>query len=104
MPLRDCTVGTPYLQQLSIYRTTLVPTALLLFTPPFAGLVWYTNAHLDGSIARLADWIWSEGIVSVVIKVWRPIIFGSPSAWGMIAAFAVVELVLMRLLPAKLSE
>jgi 7-dehydrocholesterol reductase len=101
---QDGTAKAARLPQSSILRTTVVPAALLLFTPPFVGLVWYTQSRLDGSVARLADWIGSEGIVSVLGQIWGPIGLGSSHAWGAIAIFAVIELALMRLLPGKLSE
>src|SRR5438128_2403505 len=88
----------------SMGRTTILPAALLVLTPPLTGLIWYTNAHLDGSVASLADWIGSAGIGEVLARVWGPIVLGSPTAWTMIAVLAAAELAFMRVLPGRRCE
>src|SRR5215831_7192036 len=88
----------------SLLRTTILPAAIMLLLPPSVGLIWYTHTRLEGSVVRLAQWFATAGPGAVLEQVWGPIIFGSPAAWAMIGVFAVLELLLLRLLPGRLSE
>ena len=88
----------------SLLRTTILPAAIMLLLPPSVGLIWYTHTRLEGSVVRLAQWFATAGPGAVLEQVWGPIIFGSPAAWAMIGIFAVLELLLLRLLPGRLSE
>jgi 7-dehydrocholesterol reductase len=85
-------------------RETLVPAALITVCPPSAGIVWYTHTKLGGSVARLWEMIAAEGLLGALATIWRPIMFGSPTAWTILAVFAAVELALMRLLPGARFE
>ena len=85
-------------------RKTCVPLLLMVCCPLMALFVWYTNVHLGGSLQRLWETVFSEGIFSTIGAVWSPIIFGSPLAWKMILIFGATQLVLMRLLPGKTIE
>jgi 7-dehydrocholesterol reductase len=77
---------------------------LLVVTPPITGLIWYTDTQLDGSVTRLVEWSASAGIFSALAQALGPIALGSPAAWAMIAVFAAVELLLMRVLPGPMSD
>ena len=79
----------------------LAPLSLILFCPPFAMLLWYTNVHLNGSYSDLIQWIAGAGIFEVIRQVWFPVFFGTATAWKIIGIFAFVQLVLMRMLPGK---
>lgn len=85
-------------------RHTFVPLMLILFCPPMAILMWYTNVALDGSIIKLWNLFQHEGIFTTVWRIWSPIFFGSSTAWTMIASFAVVQLVFMKFLPGRRFE
>lgn len=85
-------------------RKTCVPLVLMVCCPMMAIFVWYTNVHLGGSLQRLWEMVFSEGIFSTIGAVWSPIIFGSPLAWKMILIFGATQLVLMKLLPGKTIE
>lgn len=80
---------------------TLVPLFLVLCCPPFVILLWYTNVHMDGSYSALGQWMATDGPLSVIAQVWGPVFFGSRTAWMVIGVFALLQLVLMRVLPGK---
>lgn len=82
-------------------RTTIGPLLLILLCPPFVMLFWYTNTALAGSFAALWTLIIQQGFFETIYQVWSPFWLGSSMAWGLIACFIVVELVLMRFLPGK---
>jgi 7-dehydrocholesterol reductase len=83
------------------FRHSLGPLALLLLSPPFVMIMWYTNTALDGSLSRLLNLIDHQGLINTVYAIWRPVFFGSPLAWMMIIAFVIFELMLMRFLPGR---
>lgn len=80
---------------------TLVPLLLVTLCPPFAMLLWYTNAHLDGSLMLLGQTILSDGLWQVLHDAWLVRFWGSPTAWAMIGVMAVLQLAMMKLLPGK---
>ncbi len=82
-------------------RQTLVPATLISVCPPTAILVWYTHTALGGSMSKLGAMIAAQGFFSTLHAIWRPVFFGTSTAWTMIAAFALMQLVLMRVLPGK---
>lgn len=85
-------------------RKTLFPLLLILFTPPMAILMWYTNTTLDGSLLKLWDVFQRDGVFATLARIWGPIFFGTPLAWKMIALFSIVQLLLMKILPGKIVE
>jgi len=82
-------------------RQTLFPIFLLLACPPTIFLFWYTNTALDGSFEKLGEVFAQNGFWTTIKSIWAPYFFGSTTAWKIIAIFAGVELLLMRLLPGK---
>jgi len=86
---------------MQFFRRTLVPFIFLVFCPPMAILMWYTNVALGGSISRLLELFQRDGIFAVVKGVWGPIFFGTSTAWTMIIVFAALQLLLMKLLPGR---
>lgn len=82
-------------------RNTLGPLLLILACPVFVMLMWYTNTALKGSLSALWDLIVQEGFVQTVYGIWKPLFWGSATAWKMIIIFIVFQLALMRLLPGK---
>lgn len=65
-------------------RGTLGPLFLILGCPPFAILMWYTNTALQGSLHLLWQIILNEGFFHTVYTIWRPVFFGSSTAWILI--------------------
>ena len=82
-------------------RQTIVPAALITVCPPTAILIWYTHTALHGSIGALLDQFARDGFFSSLWSIWKPVFFGTKTAWAIIGIFAVVELLLMRVLPGK---
>jgi 7-dehydrocholesterol reductase len=81
-------------------RNTAGPLFLILVCPLFAILMWYTNVVLDGSFAELWK-VLRPAPFSAIYEIWRPVMFGSSTAWEIILVFAVFQLTLMRVLPGK---
>lgn len=86
------------------FRKTILPLALLLFTPSLVIAMWYTNVHLEGSLTRLLHLAEHEGVLSTLYHMWSPIFFGSKTAWLMIVLFSVLQLAFMKILPGKYVE
>lgn len=82
-------------------RRTLGPLFLICVCPPTVMLMWYTNTMLNGSLTALFSMFAQQGFLNSLVTIWQPYWLGSPTAWLMIAAFAVFELSLMRLVPGK---
>ncbi len=80
---------------------TIVPLFLVVVCPPFAMLMWYTAANLDGSFLKLWDAIRGQGLFQLLYQVWIPHFFGSATAWKLIGVFAALQLALMRLVPGR---
>lgn len=85
-------------------RNTLGPFSLIFLCPPFAILMWYTNTALNGSFYALWEKISEQGLLHVIYDIWRPIFFGSTTAWTLLLSFAVFQLALMRILPGKIFK
>jgi 7-dehydrocholesterol reductase len=86
---------------LHLFRHTLFPLFLILCCPPTVFLFWYTNTALDGSFTKLGEIFAQEGVWTTIKSIWAPYFFGSATAWKIIGIFAVIELILMRILPGK---
>lgn len=82
-------------------RRILGPLLLITICPPLVMLVWYTNVSLDGSIQKLGALFGEQGIFSTIYQIWSPLFFGTEKAWKILAAFAAVELFLMKALPGR---
>ncbi|MBA2368866.1 MAG: 7-dehydrocholesterol reductase [Candidatus Protochlamydia sp.] len=85
-------------------RKTIVPLLLLLCCPPMAILMWYTNVHLDGSLLQLLRLFQLGGVFPVVTTIWKPIFFGSTTAWTILGIFAAIQLFFMKMIPGKTIE
>jgi len=85
-------------------RRTLVPLLLLTLCPPFVLVLWYTHVELGGSLAALGEFLGERGVVSGVVEIWRPYLFGTSAAWAIIGVFGGLQLALMRLLPGARFE
>jgi 7-dehydrocholesterol reductase len=85
-------------------RHTVIPLVLLTLCPPAVGVLWFTHTQLDGSVAMLARLVSERGLFTTVAQIWAPILFGTPTAWTMLAAFIALQMVLMRVVPGKPFE
>jgi 7-dehydrocholesterol reductase len=85
----------------NFFNRTLVPLFLIITTPPFAMIFWHVNVELNGSLKLLYEEIISKGIFTVINEVWLSRFWGTPTAWAMIMAFAVFQLLMMRFLPGR---
>ncbi|MFN8315485.1 MAG: hypothetical protein U0T32_03435 [Chitinophagales bacterium] len=80
---------------------TIVPLLLITITPPFAMLFWHVNVELNGSFLSLWNEIVEKGVFSIISDVWLSRFFGTAAAWKIIGIFAVLQLLLMRVLPGR---
>lgn len=83
---------------------SVVTPFLVCVCPFFAMVLTYTIVELDGKVSNLFHEIANRGVVFLFSKAWLPYLFGSVAAWKFIIPFAVFELVLMRVLPGKLTK
>lgn len=85
----------------ALFTTTIV-LLLLAVTPPAAVLLVHTHIHLDGSVAKLWTLLTAQGIkgfIPAVLSVYPS--FNNFIAWKIIGYYALIEAVLMTILPGK---
>ena len=82
----------------------MVPPFLVLVCPAFAMVLSYTIVKLDGLPSNLLNAIIEDGLFSTVYKAWIPYIFGSWKAWKIIIPYAIFQLILMKILPGKMTK
>ncbi|MDE3045488.1 MAG: 7-dehydrocholesterol reductase [Verrucomicrobiota bacterium] len=80
---------------------TLVPLFLLTFCPPTVFIFWYINTSLGGSFTAFWDLVQTNGLFPTLINIWKPVFFGSPTAWKILACYSIFQLLLMRFVPGK---
>lgn len=85
----------------TILQRYLLPAMLLLFCPPFAMILWYTNVYLDASFILLFQYIQENGMGGLLQDAWFSRFWGSGVAWTIILVFAIIQVLLMRILPGK---
>lgn len=85
-------------------RNTLGPLFLMLTTPSFALIIWYTNTQLGGSLSTLWTLCLEKGFLSTLYTIWQPVVWGSKTAFCMLAIFMGIQLLFMRLLPGKIYQ
>lgn len=64
-------------------------------------LFWHVNVELNGSFLALWNEIVDKGVFSIINDVWLSRFFGTAVAWKIIGIFAVLQLLLMRVLPGR---
>src|SRR3990172_8749796 len=82
-------------------RHILGPLLLVAICPALVMLVWYTNVSLEGSVSKLFSLFARDGVFATLHAIWSPYFFGTPEAWKILAAFAALELFLMKALPGR---
>ncbi len=83
-----------------IHRTA-VPLFLMLATPPAVFIFWFVNTQLSGSFETFFRLCIQNGPFATFYQIWRPVAFGSSTAWAILGIFAAFQLLLMRLVPGK---
>ena len=84
--------------------SALVPPLLVLICPAFAMVLSYTITQLNGSPTNLLAEIRDGGLLALLKKAWLPYILGSSVAWKYILPYAAFQLLLMRILPGKMTK
>lgn len=79
----------------------LGPLFFVLLSPSVVLSLWYANWKLDGSVHDLIDAFKKEGCLNMLITVWGDRWRGSQIAWTIIAVFASLELLLMKIVPGR---
>lgn len=79
----------------------LVPSLLLFLCPPAVFVFWYVGTHLEGSFVNFWHLVSQKGLFATIWMIWKPVFFGSPTAWKIIGFFAASQLFLMRVVPGK---
>ncbi len=80
---------------------TLIPLTILTLCPPAIFVFWYIATALDGSFQAFWQLVVSQGFFTTIGSIWKPLFFGSPTAWKILAAFAAFQLFLMKAVPGK---
>ncbi len=80
---------------------TVVPLFFLLLCPPTVFVFWYINVALHGSFQHFFQLIQENGLITTVWQIWKPLFFGSPMGWKILAVFSVFQLTLMKIVPGK---
>ncbi|PIS03438.1 MAG: 7-dehydrocholesterol reductase [Chlamydiae bacterium CG10_big_fil_rev_8_21_14_0_10_42_34] len=84
-----------------IFRKSIVPLLLLTICPPAVFVFWYTATALNGSFIALGQMISQSSLISTLSLIAKPVFFGSPLAWKILAVFAAFQLFLMKFVPGK---
>ena len=88
--------------QASFFHRTLAPLFLLICCPPTALLIWEINVGHGGSVISFAERVFAVGFFNELASIWKPVLWGTAAGWKIISVFAVVQLLLMRLVPGRL--
>lgn len=83
------------------FHQTFFPLFLILVCPPLVFLIWYTNTALNGSLVELWGFLSQQGISGAFSTIWQPYFWGTAEAWKILAIFAAMQLLFMRILPGK---
>lgn len=79
----------------------LIPVTIMILCPPAVFIFWYTATALDGSFQAFWELVSSQGLFTLLSKIWLPVFFGTPTAWKILASFAAFQLFLMKAVPGK---
>ena len=96
--------GVPTVERTTYTKDGFLTPLLLFLCPAFAMVLSYTIVKLDGQILNLVQEVRKNGILDLFAKAWLPYVFGSALAWKFIVPFSVFQLILMRVLPGKMTQ
>ncbi len=82
-------------------RYTIAPLFLMISTPLFAFLFWFTATTLDGAITSLIHFFATKGLFNGFYLILSPVFFGSKFSWSVIGVFSAIEILLMKIVPGK---
>ena len=85
----------------SFFQKTVVPLFLILCCPPIAIMVWHICADFNGSLFNFYHIILQNGFLNTIWEIWKPVFFGTATAWKLIFIFMATQLILMRIIPGK---
>lgn len=88
----------------TVTGSLVVPVLIVFVCPVFAMVFMRVILEHDGDVGRVADEIQKEGFFAMIKSSVWPYILGSRVAWGFILPFAAFQLLLMRIVPGKLTE
>jgi len=77
------------------FRSTLLPLFLIVVCPPTVLLVWHISTNAGGSLQEFWHHALQTGVLSTIVGIWRPVLFGTAAAWKIIFSFMAVQLILM---------
>ena len=83
------------------FHRLLFPLFLLTLCPPAVFILWYVNTSLEGSFVALGTMIQNLGFFPALWSIWKPVFFGSPAAWKILASYGAFQLLLMKFIPGK---
>lgn len=88
----------------SWFRNSIFPLFLIVVCPPAAFLMWTINSDYQGSVLVFWQDIVQYGFFHTLHAMWAPVFWGTAKAWKLIGTFALVQLLLMRIVPGKRFE
>lgn len=101
MRKKENQVESPSLRTTPWIHNFTVPLVLLTLCPPAVFVFWYVATHLNGDFTAFWSLVWQKGLFTTIWGIWKPVFFGSPLAWKIIAIYAAFQLFLMRIIPGK---
>jgi len=87
-----------------IVNQTLMPLALMAFTPNLVMVLWYTERHFNGSFYAMTQEVITNGTVPFLYKMWGGVTIGSPLVTNVVLGYSLFQLIIMRLLPGPLGN
>jgi 7-dehydrocholesterol reductase len=89
---------------MSWFHHSLFPLFLIVVCPSAAILMWVINVDNGGSVLSFWNQIQQQGFITVMHNMWAPVYMGTATAWKIVGIFALVQLILMRVVPGKRFE
>ena len=83
------------------FRMTLFPLFLMISCSCSVLIFWYINTQMQGSLITFYNTLMQNGVIHTLDVIWGPVLFGTKAAWEIIFTFMAVQLLLMRIVPAK---
>jgi len=84
-----------------LFQNSLLPLFLMITCPPTVILIWHINTNMNSSITHLMNIGLQNGFWNTLVQIWKPVFFGTKTAWKIIFTFMVTQLLLMRIVPGK---
>lgn len=88
----------------SWFHNSIFPLFLIVVCPPVAFLMWTINADYQGSVLIFWQEMMEYGFFHIMHAMWAPVFWGTTMGWKLIGVFALIQLILMRVVPGKRFE